>query len=89
MVYVIRRLNDLVRGWYNYYNHTNGSQIFKRLNRYIQWKVAKLCCQIHKIQRVSSIGDMFPTIQKLGIYSLEAGMRYGSNSLLPEVKHAG
>ena len=89
MVYVIRRLNDLIRGWYNYYNHTNASQIFKRLNRYIQWKVAKRYCQIHKIRRVSSRGDMFPTIQKLGIYSLESGIRYGSNSLLPEVKHAG
>lgn len=89
MVYVIRRLNDLIRGWYRYYNHTNASQIFRRLNKYIQWKVAKHYCQIHRIRRVSSRDDIFPTVRKLGIYSLESGIRYGSNSLLLEVKRAG
>ena len=74
MVYVIRRLNDLIRGWYNYYNHTNASQIFRHLNKYIQWKAAKHYCQIHKIRRVSSRDDIFPTVQKLGIYSLESGI---------------
>ena len=89
MMYVISRLDDLIRGWHNYYNHTNASQIFRRLNKYIQWKAVKHYCQIHKIRRVSSRDDIFPTVQKLGIYSLESGIRYGSNSLLPEVKHAG
>ena len=89
MVSVIRRLSDLIRGWHNYYNHTNASQIFRRINKYIQWKAAKHYCQIHKARRVSSRDDIFPTVQKLGIYSLESGIRYGSNSMLPEVKHAG
>ena len=89
MVYVISRLNDLIMGWYNYYNHTNASQIFRCLIKYIQWKAAKHYCQIHKIRRVSSREDIFPTVQKLGTYSLESGIRYGNNTLLPEVKHAG
>ena len=75
MEYVIKRLNDLIRGWYNYYSHTNTSQIFKRLQKYIRWKAAKYYCQIHKVRRVSSRDDVFPAVRKFRIYSLESGIR--------------
>ena len=89
MEYVIKRLNDLIRGWYNYYSHTNASQIFRRLQKYIRWKAAKYYCQIHKVRRVSSRDDIFPAVQKLRIYSLESGIRYDRNAVLPQVKHTG
>jgi len=86
---VVRQLNSLIVGWYNYYSHTNASGIFKRLQKFINWKVTKYYCYIHKIRGSSSGKDRYLRTGKLGIASLERKIHYVRNSVLPEVKYTG
>lgn len=85
----VRQLNSLIRGWHNYYSHTNASGIFKRLQKFIDWKVIKYYCYIHKIRGSSSGKDRYRRISKLRIASMEGKIHYVRNSVLPEVKRAG
>ncbi len=50
---LIEELNALIRGWTNYFNHTNASKQYNTLYRYTEWKVSKFYCGMHKIPRVS------------------------------------
>ena len=38
---VIERLNQFLRGWTNYYRHTNAAEAFQRLQDYCNWKVRR------------------------------------------------
>lgn len=84
-----KQLNLLITGWYNYYSHTNASGIFKRLQKFIEWKVTKYYCYVHKIRRVSDRKNKYLRIGKLGIASLEGKIHYASYSVLPQAKHTG
>lgn len=85
----VKQLNSLIRGWYNYYKHTNASQMFKRLQKYIEWKVARYYCQIHKIRNVFLGEEMYSKISRYGLVSLSGKIEQGYYSVLPQVKHTG
>ena len=55
----VKQINHLISGWYNYYRHTNAAQIFRRLQAFVQWKLAKYYCWIHKIRRVSGLPGIY------------------------------
>ena len=79
----VRQLNSLIRGWYNYYKHTNASQIFKRLQKYIEWKVVRYYCHIHKIRNVFMGKDMYRKISGYGLMSLNGRIIHTQYSVLP------
>jgi group II intron reverse transcriptase/maturase len=39
-----RELNSLIRGWTNYFNHSNASETYKHLQRFVLWKFCKFIC---------------------------------------------
>ena len=44
---MFRRVNDTVRGWTNYHQHTNGSQAFRTLQRFINLRMRKYLSHRH------------------------------------------
>ena len=50
---LISELNALIRGYTNYFNHTNATLQYKSLYHFVEWKVSKFYCDLHKIPRVS------------------------------------
>ncbi len=42
-----RELNSLIRGWTNYFNHSNASETYKHLQRFVLWKFCKFICFKH------------------------------------------
>ncbi len=72
----VKQLGHLIRGWYNYYRHTNAARIFRRLQAFVQWKLAKYYCWIHKIRRVSYLPGIYNRIRDYGLASLQGGIHY-------------
>ena len=85
----VKQLNYLIRGWYNYYKHTNASQMFGRLQKYIEWKVARYYCQIHKIRNVFLGEEMYSKISRYGLVFLNGKIQQTYDSVLPQVKRTG
>ncbi len=50
---IINDLNVLIRGWTNYFNHTNATKQYHALEQFTEWKVSKFYCDMHKIPMVS------------------------------------
>ena len=50
---LIGEINALTRGYTNYFNHTNATLQYKSLYRFVEWKVSKFYCHLHKIPRAS------------------------------------
>jgi group II intron reverse transcriptase/maturase len=44
----IERINEAVRGWVNYFQHTNASEAFRRLQRFINLRVRRYLSQRHR-----------------------------------------
>ncbi|EQD77040.1 RNA-directed DNA polymerase (reverse transcriptase), partial [mine drainage metagenome] len=76
MAVAIQQVNAIIRGWYNYYKHTNAAHIFGKLQRFVQWKMAKYYCFIHKIPRVSSREGIYDKIRDYGLISLSGKIQY-------------
>ncbi|MHB8371132.1 MAG: group II intron reverse transcriptase/maturase [Thermoplasmataceae archaeon] len=76
MTVAIQQVNAIIRGWYNYYKHTNAAHIFNKLQRFIEWKVAKYYCFIHKIPRVSSREGIYDKISDYGLISISGKIQY-------------
>ena len=45
---LLKRINDVLRGWMNYYQHTNASDAFRRLQRFINLRVRRYLAQRHR-----------------------------------------
>ena len=45
---LLKRINDVVRGWVNYFQHTNASQAFRGLQRFINLRVRRYLSQRHR-----------------------------------------
>ena len=45
---ILKRIDDTVRGWVNYFQHTNASQAFRRLQRFINLRVRRYLSQRHR-----------------------------------------
>lgn len=69
---LISELNGLIRGYTNYFNHKNATLQYKSLYHFVEWKVSKFYCDLHKIPRVSDrnlyigIGRLSGLIQMTG-----------------------
>lgn len=50
---VIKELNLLTTGWTNYFNHAQSTTVYKKLQRFIEWKYAKFLAYRHKYKRPS------------------------------------
>ena len=76
MATAIRQVNAIIRGWYNYYRHTNATRTFRKLQRFVLWKVAKYYCYIHKLRRVSSREGIYDRILDYGLITLSGKIQY-------------
>ena len=76
MTVAVQEVNAIIRGWYNYYKHTNAAHIFDKLQKFVEWKVAKYYCFIHKIPRVSSRKGIYNKIRDHGLISLSGKIQY-------------
>jgi len=45
---ILKRIDDTVRGWVNYFQHTNASQAFRRLQRFINLRVRRYLSPRHR-----------------------------------------
>ncbi|EQB65333.1 MAG: hypothetical protein AMDU2_EPLC00011G0019 [Thermoplasmatales archaeon E-plasma] len=76
MTVAIQQVNAIIRGWYNYYKHTNAAHTFDKLQKFVEWKVAKYYSFIHKIPRVSSREGIYDKIRDYGLTSLSGKIEY-------------
>ncbi len=72
----VKQLNQLITGWHNYYRHTNASRTFRSLQEFVQWKLAKYYCYIHKIRRVSYLPDIYSRVRNYGLHTLQGNIEY-------------
>ena len=72
----IGQANAIIRGWYNYYKHTNAHSIFAKLQKYVEWKLAKYYCFIHKLRTVSSREGIYRKIHDYGLTTLSGRIQY-------------
>ncbi len=69
---IVDELNLLIRGWTQYFNNTNPRRQYRTLQMFMDWKVSKFYCIMHKIPRSSenseylSIGRRFGLIRITG-----------------------
>ena len=76
MTAAVKQINAIIRVWYNYYKHTNAAHTFDKLQKFVQWKVAKYYCFIHKLSRVSSQKGVYDRIRDYGLISLSGKIQY-------------
>ena len=76
MTVAVQEVNAIIRGWYNYYKHTNAAHTFDKLQKFVEWKVAKYYSFIHKIPRVSSREGIYDKIRDYGLTSLSGKIEY-------------
>ena len=76
MTVAIQQVNAIIRGWYNYYKRTNAAGIFDKLYNFVQWKMAKYYCFIHKLSRVSSREGIYDKIRDYGLLNLFGKIQY-------------
>ncbi len=72
----VKQINALIRGWYGYYKHTNAKSIFAKLQKYVEWKMAKYYCFIHKIPTVSSRSGINYKVRDYGLINLSGKIEY-------------
>lgn len=73
---LIDELNSLIRGWTNYFNHTNASKQYSTLHMFVEWKVSKFYSHQHKIPRVSWKGDTKSVARKTGLMKMTGRISY-------------
>ena len=76
----VKQINAVIRGWSNYYKHTNAAATFAKLQKFVEWKLAKYYCSIHKIDRVSRKAGIYDTIHDYGLITLRRRIEYPRNA---------
>lgn len=77
----IGRLNEAVRGWVNYFQHTNASEAFRRLQRFINLRVRRYLSQRHRER--GSGWRRYPNrkLYAMGVIYIGSGrVRYATNA---------
>ncbi len=78
----IERINEAVRGWVNYFQHTNASEAFRRLQRFINLRVRRYLSQRHRER--GSGWRRYPnrTLYAMGVIYIGSGrVRYATNAV--------
>lgn len=76
----VRQVNAVITGWRNYYSHTNATATFAKLQKFVEWKLAKYYCFIHKIDRVSRKAGIREKVREHGLVTLRGRMEYSRNA---------
>ena len=72
-------LNKLIIGWANYYNHSNASETYNHLQRFIEWKFAKFMCFRHHYTKLSYGLGGFLGCYKYGLAKLNGRLSHAVN----------
>ena len=73
---LIDEINVLIRGYTNYFNHTNATLQYKSLYRFVEWRVSKFCCHLHKIPRISYKGSYIGIGRSSGLMQMTGNISY-------------
>ena len=66
----VRRINHLITGWTNYFNHTNASRTYNVLQRFIDWLFHKFIAYRHKKRSLSLSDNIYTRISPERKFSL-------------------
>ena len=74
---MFRRVNDTVRGWTNYYQHINGSEAFRTLQRFINLRMRKYLSHRHHKRGPGYRRYPNATLYRMGLIYIGSGrVRY-------------
>ena len=74
----VRRLNYLIIGWTNYFNHTNASRIYNILQKFIDWLFYKFIAHRHKKRYLSISDNIYNRIYRKKLRPLSGIIRYSA-----------
>ena len=66
----VRRINHLITGWTNYFNHTNASRTYNVLQRFIDWLFHKFIAYRHKKRSLSLSDNIYTRIYRKKLSSM-------------------
>ena len=74
----VKRLNYLITGWTNYFNHTNASRIYNILQKFIDWLFYKFVAYRHKKRHLSITDNIYNRIYRKKLRPLKGIIRYSA-----------
>jgi Group II intron, maturase-specific domain len=74
-------LNRFMVGWTGYFNHSNASETYNHLQRFVEWKFAKFICFRHHYTKLSFRLGGFLECYKYGLTKLTGRISYARPSI--------
>ncbi len=74
----VKRINHLIAGWTNYFNHTNASRIYNVLQRFIDWLFYKFVAYRHKKRQLAVSDNLYTRIYRRKLKPLKGIIRYSA-----------
>ena len=74
----LKRLNYLITGWTNYFNHTNASRIYNILQRFIDWLFYKFIAYRHKKRHLSISNNIYNRDYQKKLKPMKGIIRYNA-----------
>ena len=74
----VKRLNYLITGWTNYFNHTNASRIYNILQRFIDWLFYKFIAYRHKKRHLSISNNIYNRDYQKKLKPMKGIIRYNA-----------
>ena len=74
----VKRINYLITGWTNYFNHTNASRIYNVLQKFIDWLFYKFVAYRHKKRHLSLPDNIYTRIYRKKLHPLSGIIRYSA-----------
>jgi len=75
---VVKRLNYLITGWTNYFNHTNARRIYNILQKFIDWLFYKFIAYRHKKRYLSISDNIYNRIYRKKLRPMSGIIRYSA-----------
>ena len=72
----VRRINLLITGWTNYFNHTNAGRIYNSLQRFIDWLFYKFMAYKHKKRYLSISNNAYERVYRHKLKPLSGIIKY-------------
>lgn len=74
----VRRINYLITGWTNYFNHTNASRVYNILQKFIDWLFYKFVAYRHKKKHLSISDNIYNRIYRTKLSPMKGIIRYSA-----------
>lgn len=74
----VRRINYLITGWTNYFNHTNASRIYNVLQKFIDWLFYKFVAYRHKKRHLSLPNNIYNRVYRNKLSPMKGIIRYSA-----------